>query len=174
MSFSWKKISLAHKSSQQAFSLVEITLALGIVTCSMLVVIGLLPVGLQTMQDSAVQYGLASISQQISSELQGMPFTASESNSGYAITALNDSGNSRIEYYTREGILTTSTATSMNTFPYFKATYSTNDPAVPGATASYPGNLQNVRVTVSYPYQAPQASQQTNVLSFFVAKQSSL
>ena len=169
-----KKFIPARKSFRQAFSLVEITLAMGIVTCSMLVVIGLLPVGLQTMQDSAVQYGLASISQQISSELQGMPFTASESNSGYAITALNDSGNSRVEYYTREGILTKADATSMNTFPYFKATYSTNDPTVPGATSSYPGNLQNVKVSVSYPYQAPKTSQQTNVLSFFVAKQSSL
>lgn len=168
------RISPCGIARQGAFSLVEITLAMGIVTFSMMVIVGLLPVGLQSMQDSSVQYGMASIRQQISSELQEMPFIASDSNPGYSITALSDSGNARIDYFTRDGVKTTATATGMNTYPYYAATYSTNDPAIPGATSSYPSNLQMVKVTISYPYQAPQSSRQTNVLSFLVAKQSSL
>lgn len=161
-------------NGSRAFSLVEICLALGIVSCSMLVIVGLLPVGLQTMQDSAVQYGTATIAQQISSELQEMPFSPSATNTAYAVTALGG-GSPHVEYYTREGMKTTATATDMNTYPYFQATFSTNNPTVPGAaTSTYPSNVQVVNVTLAFPYIAPSASRQTNVLSFLVAKQNNL
>ncbi|MGB8355437.1 MAG: Verru_Chthon cassette protein B [Chthoniobacteraceae bacterium] len=156
-------------ASSRGFSLVEITMALGIVSCAMLVIVGLLPVGLQSMQDSAVQYGISTLSQQISSELQEKPFTGS----GVDPLALSGTTN----YYTREGMLTTGTDTGMNSYPYFAATFTTSGTAtsnIPGATTTYPQNLQLVTVKVSYPYQAPANSQQTNVLSFLVARQNSL
>ena len=161
---------------QSGFSLVEVTLAIGIVAYSMLVIVGVMPVGLQSMQQSAVQYGTAAIARQISSELQEMPFIASASNAGYAITALNDPANPKIDYYTRDGVKTTKTAKEMNTFPYFSATYSTNDPSIPGTTTiiTYPSNLQVVKVTVA-PLQGAEGSRQPpHVLSFLVAKQNSL
>jgi len=152
------------------FSLVEICLAIGIVASGLLVIVGLLPVGLQSMHDSAVQYGTASIAQQISSELQETPF------SGAATDPLALSGTTN--YYTQAGALTTGTDTGTNTSPYFLATFATsggNALPVPGATtASYPSNLQVIKVTLSYPFQAPAASRQTNVLSYIIAKQNSL
>jgi len=169
------KCSSCRRARAGGFSLVEITMALGIVACSMLVIVGLLPVGLQSMQDSATQYGIASVSQQIATELQGMPYTTTSGS--YAITSLynpRSANGNYTEYYTREGILTTSAATTMNTYPYYKATYQPVNPVVAGVTSSYSANLQNVQVTLTYPLQAAKASQQTNVLSFFVANQSGL
>jgi uncharacterized protein (TIGR02598 family) len=164
-----KRASSPPRKGPSAFSLIEITLALGIVTSGMLVIVGLLPMGLQSMQDSAVQYGTASIAHQISSQLQETPY------SGAQTDPLALSGTTT--YYTRTGTLTSGTANGTNTSPYFIATYSTSGTgtlSIPGATTTYPSNLQLVNVTLAYPCQAPPSSRQTNVLSFLVAKQNSL
>jgi len=144
----------------RAFSLVEVTIAVGVVTCSMLVVLGLLPVGLKTMHESSTQYGTAAIAQQIVSELQLMPFTnSSATNSSYSIASITG----RQDYYTIEGAKTDSKADS-----YFTVTFSTNAPTIPGGSSTYGSSAQMVKATVVYPTQAPQ---QTNVLSFLTAKQ---
>ena len=148
-----------------AFTLVEVTMALGIVSCSLLVIVGLLPVGLQTLNESAVQYGMSTISQKISSELQEIPFDPSSSNPTYAITQLSGTN-----YYTREGVMTTST----DSYRFFSVSFSTLNSSVPGATATYPQSIKTVRATVAYPVLAPIASQQSNILTFLTARQSSL
>lgn len=148
-----------------AFTLVEVTMALGIVSCSLLVIVGLLPVGLQTLNDSAVQYGITTITQKISSELQEIPFDPSSSNPTYAITQLSGTN-----YYTREGVMTT----SADGYRFFSVSFSAVDSTVPGATATYPQSIKTVRATVAYPALAPIASQQSNVLTFLTARQSSL
>lgn len=145
----------------QAFSLVEITIAVGIVTCSMLVVMGLLPVGLKTLQDSSTQYATATIAQQIVADLQLMPFTPSASNPNYSISAMNG----QMNYYTVAGTKTTTPADS-----FFTVTFSTNSPAIPGGSTTYGSGAQMVKATITYPTQSPQ---QTNVLSFLIAKQNS-
>jgi uncharacterized protein (TIGR02598 family) len=143
------------------FSLVEITMALGLVSCFVLVILGLLPVGLRTIQDSAVQYGTANIGQQVVSELQRMPFSPSSDNKNYAITVLDG----RTDYFSREGVKMSKAEES-----FFTVQYSLDDPSVPGATATYHSNLQMVRATIHL----SQNSQPINVLSFLIAKQSSL
>lgn len=143
----------------RAFTLVEVVMALGIVSCSLLIIVGLLPVGLRTLNDSAVQYGMTTIGQQISSALQEMPFTASTNS--YGIDKLSQTN----YYYTREGAQTT----SGDGFRYFAVSFSTGNSTVPGATATYPTSIQTVKATVTYP--PPPASQQTNVLTFLAAKQ---
>ena len=139
-------------------------MALGIVSCSLLVIVGLLPVGLQTLNDSAVQYGITTIAQKISSELQEIPFDPSPGNLNYAITKLSGTN-----YYTREGVLTTST----DSFRFFNVSFSTVDSTVPGATVTYPTSIKTVRAMVTYPSMAPIASG-SNVLTFLAARQSSL
>lgn len=145
----------------RAFSLVEVTIAVGIVSFSMLAVMGLLPVGLKTLHDSSTQYATATIAQQIVSDLQLMPFTASASNPGYSISAMNG----KMNYYTVAGTRTTTAADS-----FFTVTFSTNSPALPGGSTTYSSGAQMVKATITYPTQAPQ---QTNVLSFLIAKQNS-
>ena len=141
---------------------------MGIATSSLLVILALLPIGMDTMQGSAVQYGTAAIAQQLSSELQEMPY------SGLATSGTDPlllSGST--QYYTRTGtLLLSSTGRSANTTPYFVATFSTSGtgtPPIPGATLTSSSNLQLVNVTLTYPYPATTSS---NVLSFLVAKQS--
>ncbi|CAN5343975.1 hypothetical protein BH09VER1_BH09VER1_27760 [soil metagenome] len=151
----------ASRRFQRAFSLVEITIAVGVVACSMLVVMGLLPVGLKTMHDSSAQYGTSTIAQQIISELQLMPFTSSASNASYSISAMNG----QTDYYTIEGAKTANRSDS-----YFTVTYSTNSPAVPGGSSTYSSGAQMVKASIAFPTQAPQ---QTNVLSFLIARQNS-
>ena len=147
-----------------AFSLVEITLALAIVTSSLLVILGLLPVGLKSMHESAAQYGITTIAQQISGELQEMPFTPPPNNPNYAISLLKN----RIDYYTREGAKTTQT----DPWCYFTAKFTTTNPSVPGVAnppdADSNLNLRNVIVTITYP-----ATSGSSVLTFLTAKQGS-
>ena len=157
----------ARRSS--AFTLVEIVMALGIVSCSLLVIVGLLPVGLRTLNDSAVQYGITTIAQKVSSELQEMPFSPSSSNPSYAITQLNSR---TADSYTREGALLSNPNDPSR---FFSVSFSTGNSTIPGATNStYANNIQTVRATITYPALAPAASQQTNVLSFLAAKQNHL
>jgi type II secretory pathway pseudopilin PulG len=72
---SWRK-------SCAAFSLVEVTLALGIVSFSMLAVVGLLPVGLKSIKNANEQAGAANVVGGIAdalrkaSSLDGTTFTA--------------------------------------------------------------------------------------------------
>ncbi len=151
----------SYRRLQRAFSLVEITIAVGVVTCSMLVVMGLLPVGLKTMHESSTQYGTSTIAQQIVSELQLMPFTSSPSNASYSISAING----QTDYYTIEGV-----KTDKQSDRFFTVTFSTNSPAVPGGTTTYGSGAQMVKASIAFPTQAPQ---QTNVLSFLIARQNS-
>jgi uncharacterized protein (TIGR02598 family) len=146
------------RRSPRAFSLVELAIAVGIVTYSMLAILGVLSVGLRTMNDSSTQYGTTTIAQQIISELQLMPFSSS-SNSSYSIATIGG----RQDYYTIEGAKTDNRMDS-----YFTVTFATNSPAIPGGTSSYGSSAQIVTATLIYPTQAPQ---QTNVLSFLTAKQ---
>lgn len=64
------------------FSLVEVTLALGLTTFCLLAVVGLLPVGLTTLRQATEQSIESQIVQQINSELLLHPF--SQLSSGYA------------------------------------------------------------------------------------------
>jgi len=58
----------------KAFSLVEVAIALGLVTFAVVSVIGLLPVGLSTMRDAMTQTVSTQIVREISAELLLTPF----------------------------------------------------------------------------------------------------
>lgn len=59
---------------KRAFSLVEVTIALGLVAFAVLSVIGLLPIGLATMREAMNQTVTAQIIREISAELLLTPF----------------------------------------------------------------------------------------------------
>jgi uncharacterized protein (TIGR02598 family) len=60
---------------KQAFSLVEVTLALGVAAISLLVIFSLLPVGLQTNQRSMEQTASANILSSVAADLRATPVT---------------------------------------------------------------------------------------------------
>ncbi|HEX4084591.1 MAG TPA: hypothetical protein VHY22_06770 [Chthoniobacteraceae bacterium] len=160
---------------RQGFTLIEVCLALGVVSFSLMTILAVIPVGLQTVQDSRVEYGMATITQQISSQLQGMPFTSSTSNPTNALDSIDGTST----YYTRDGVVTGATATGTTAAPFFVATFSTTGTSgtlpIPGTNGvTYPENLQLVKASVSYPYMAPAAARKCNVLSFCIAKQGNL
>jgi len=68
--------------ASQAFSLVEVTLALGLSCFCLLAVVGLLPVGLSTLRQATEQSIESQIVQQMNSELLLHPFSQLET--GYA------------------------------------------------------------------------------------------
>lgn len=149
---------------KKAFSLVEITIALGLVAFSMTVILGMLPIGLQSVRESVSQQGISNIVRQIRGELSQIPFSASNGNAAYSLASLDQQS----LYYTREGLRTD----AAGTHGYFTARIAVDDAQVPGGdTPTYNSNLQNVKVTISYPLEAPIANRQNEVFSIMVARQ---
>jgi uncharacterized protein (TIGR02598 family) len=63
------------RANGQAFSLVEVTLALGVAAISMLVIFSLLPIGLQTNQRSVEQTASTDILSAVAADLRATPVT---------------------------------------------------------------------------------------------------
>jgi uncharacterized protein (TIGR02598 family) len=79
------------KKSLRGFSLVEVTLALGIITFGLIAVMGLLPTGIKLTKQSADEVAAVNIMTGISAKLQKAGSTAS----------------SGTEYYNADGVVTT-------------------------------------------------------------------
>lgn len=148
------------------FSLVEVVLSIGVVSFAMLTILGTLPVGIQSVQDSLEQQAKAAISQQIRSVLQQIPFDASQA-PDFNIQTLK----STHYYYTREGMETTQSGA------YYRAEFEVADAEVQGVAGAgdiatfLADNAQQVTVTLHYPQDAPPASQKKVVFSLFSARQ---
>jgi uncharacterized protein (TIGR02598 family) len=67
---------MTHYRSTGAFSLVEVTLALGVMSIALVAVFGLLPIGLQTTSNSLEQNGASDILALVCADLRGTPPTA--------------------------------------------------------------------------------------------------
>jgi len=73
------------QKGQGAFSLVEVTLALGVAAVSMLVIFSLLPIGLQTNQRSIEQTASADILSAVAADLRATPVTTPRGNPATSI-----------------------------------------------------------------------------------------
>ncbi|MFV0415177.1 MAG: prepilin-type N-terminal cleavage/methylation domain-containing protein [Chthoniobacterales bacterium] len=151
----------AKKYSNRArgFSLVEVTIALGLVVFVMTAVLGLLPIAMRSVQESALQQGVAAISLQIQGNLQQIPFSSSDMNSSFAIDRLSS------EFYTRSGRVTDEADA------YYRVDFTDVDASLPGSTATYDSNLRNVKATISWPMAAPETTRKSEVLSLLIARQ---
>lgn len=138
-------------------------MALGLVAFSLTVMLGVLPIGLRSVQDSVNQQGISNIARQLRAELQQIPFTGGSANSAYSLKSLN----TKSYFYTREGVRTAEGDAN----GYFSARIDVGDAHVPGGSATYDTNAQNVTVTLSYPLCAPEINRQKEVLSLIFARQ---
>ncbi|CAN5761625.1 hypothetical protein BH09VER1_BH09VER1_13300 [soil metagenome] len=146
-------VPLKRGSSIGAFSLVEVTLAIGIVSFGLLSVTGLLPVALKTVKDSSAQVSIANIALQVRAEIVQTPFSSNLDGAAF--------------FYDQEG-----TKTNVDK-SYYGATLAVSTPSLPGVdSTSYASNAKSVTVTVRYPQGVPAAAQRTNVFSILAAKQS--
>ena len=90
-----------------AFSLVEVTLALGIAAFCLIAVFGLMPVGVQTNRNATSQTAGANIIAAVVSDLRATPKTSATS-SQFAITF----GTAKTLYFDNAGQFTTSLGTN--------------------------------------------------------------
>ena len=99
------------RTRHSSFSLVEVTLALGVAAVSLLVVFSLLPIGLQTNQRSIEQTASADILSTVAADLRATPRgTASSSQFNISIPANPITGSTVVSpiYFNSAGQLVTS------------------------------------------------------------------
>lgn len=147
-------------SSPFAFSLIEVTLALGVAGFCLVTIMGLLPLGLNSNQNTLEQTLAASVASQIYSDLRVTPLT-SGSSPRYQITipAPTTTGTTAITalakplYVTADGSL----ATSSSNIQRFQVNISFISPSLPGQFSSSstsgrpPGQSTLVRILVTWP-----------------------
>lgn len=146
------------KASQRAFSLVEVVLAIGVIGFGVLIVLGLMPVGLNTMRQAMDNSTEMQIVKQISGEALLTPFSQ---------LSTNFSG--KTFYYDEQGIKE-STA-SANT--RYWAITSLTSPGYPGSanlptTSSVTNSLKTLRLDLVTAANANAAIRTTNTYNIKV------
>ncbi len=148
--------------SRQAFSLVEVVIAMGVTSFAVLALIGTLPTGIKSVQDSSNETARANILQEIRAELQEVSFGTNSSNN---ITSLP----SQTNYYNNDGdILPNSTGA------YYVASFALVNASIPSSTTDVQFQTtvaRSIQVTLAYPFTAPAASQTTSTNYLLAAKQ---
>ncbi len=125
--------------NRSAFSLVEVVLALGIASFSMVSILGLLPVGLSNSRSSTAQTGAMNLITAIAADIRSTPSTASAS-PRYAIPTGDTT--SQTFYFDEQGHIATGLQTSSRYKALVQAIWQSST------------NATMHRVTVSWPAQA--------------------
>lgn len=145
--------------SAKAFSLIEVVLALGIVSFAMMAVVGTLPVGLRSSQQSRTQIAAANIARQIQGDLQQISFQNSSTD---ALTVEKLPSNPF--YFSQDG------TRSVASDAYYVAKFTLNNVSAPGLSVNS-SNARSVKVSITYPASATEANRQQVVYSLLLAKQ---
>lgn len=154
--------------SKRGFSLVEVVIALGVVSFAFIGIIGSLPVGIQSMQGAMQQQAKANITQQLRSDLQQIPFaTAANPGADYSIEALAGV----TWYYTSEGMKTDKPAEAFYEATFELATASVTSEDDQGTVSFANSSARNVRVILSYPLDAPEVNRKQTTITLFSARQ---
>ena len=156
-----RALSPAHPFAPRCagFSLVEVVLAIGVVSFAMMAVLGTLPVGLKSSRESRGQVATANIARQIQGELQQISFRPDSSDS---LTVQNLAETPF--YFSLEGTRTDAAGA------YYVASFAVSGVTLPGLSID-PANARRVTVTVSHPADAAPAERQESVFSLLLAKQ---
>ncbi len=144
-----------------AFSLVEVVLALGIFAFAVLSIVGVLSVGLNSVSTSNNSFAIANITRSLRANYQSMAYST-------AVPAASPSSSPSPVYFTGAGYRTDPTTPQNVNDPVFYTVVCT-----PTTTNTAPGSLINsqnaavVAVKISYPYPS---SAQTNTFSLLLAQ----
>jgi uncharacterized protein (TIGR02598 family) len=101
----------------RGFSLVEVVMALGIMSFALMGIVGLLPAGLSQFRQAVDVTVKAQISQELTAMVQRTDYAK--------LSDFGDQGSPRISYYDSEGALLT--ANAEGTYAYMAKTYRTTD-----------------------------------------------
>ena len=108
--------------SSGAFSLVEVTLALGVVTFALLAIIGLIPVGLTAMKNSIDETVTSLILQDVRERLSTLPFDTAKAVPVY--------------YYDSKGIFVNTQPPNLDPQAYFRVDVKLGPPSSPPPNSS--------------------------------------
>lgn len=145
---------------REAFSLIEVALAMGIISFSLLVVLGLMPVGLDTMRQAMDSTQKAQILRRISGEVMLTPWSQLKG---------TNSLDGKKRFFDDEGQEQTITSTNANT--RYWAQLSVTNILFPGSATVdarlITNSMQSVKVTLVSVNASP--SEKTNIFSIPVA-----
>lgn len=149
---------------KSAFSLVEVAIALGIISFALIAIMGLFPVAMKSAQESQRETRATMIAQQIFSDLRTTTGTnrmlvrgpsATDPNNVFTNFNLATSGSTNLAY-DQNGVGLTDVVTSANFANGFPAaTFLANITATPSTNIP---NLARVQATIEAPAAAPTAS----------------
>ena len=192
-----KPMWLDSRLRRAGFTLVEVTLATGLVAFALVAILGALPVGLRTVQDAQALQVTGSIAQQMQANLQQMSFLPSSTTSGASpqpTVNINNLSGLKL-FYTVEGSeipgmtqlppsvppSTASTTTANTAVAYYRAEFAVVDSQAYGSkygvasastyNAAPLNNSRTVTITLRYPQQGTATGPRSVALSFVVARQ---
>ena len=140
--------------AQRAFSLVEVTLALGVMAIGLVSIFGLLPTGLNSNQAATQQTATINLITAIQSDLRGTPATIDTS----SLFALPLSRDSAVLYFTENGTLLPSKVNAL-----YRATVYLKKPSAGVKTAT------TGRIVISWPAQQDDILKATGSTEAFIA-----
>jgi len=132
---------------QNGFNLIEVTIALAVVSIGIIGVLSLLPHGLDAARNSADRTIAASVAQDLITDLRNLPFN----------NLINLTPSEFPYYYDQSGLYLTNQSknyASVATNACFAVTVQCNNWTGPGGN----GDLQAVSVTVDWPSKPPEAT----------------
>lgn len=128
-----EKYRPAWKSHARAFTLVEVVIAIGIVTFAVLPIIALLPIGLQAMHDAMGSTVRTQIADSLLAEVELLPFDV-----------LSTYTNGVTKYFDPDGKPMSAPLSAR-----YKAEIFVSDPVYPGAPSSAADSLLNLQIRIS-------------------------
>jgi uncharacterized protein (TIGR02598 family) len=151
---------MAAKRCQSGFSLVEVVLAVGVVSFSLLPMLALLPTGLESVRESANETALGAIVAKARAELNQAAWSDVSSN-------LN--GNQW--FFDESGKFLAGGAASPGA--HYLLQFGVNSAQVEGAAPLFENSARRVTLEVRYPVFAPAGNQKTQLIALLAARQSS-
>jgi len=134
-----------------AFSLVEVTLALGVAGFCLIAILGLLPAGVNTNQNSVQQTTANGILSSIVADLRATPATSSRSNLFQISVGGGDSSSTKL-YFAGNGTYTTSPGA--NTIFMATVTFLRTGGGDDGEEGSGGSGTESFDVKITWPYRA--------------------
>ena len=125
--------------NKRAFSLVEVVLALGIFSVSILSILGLMATGLNSANGSSTNLAMTNIMRGLRADMQSTPFANLTRGSSGSIT----------KYFGTDGYETTTVKDY-----FYQVTLTPNAPIYPTGLTTTSANADTISVTISYPYPA--------------------
>lgn len=133
MTTEMKVKAIFEKSRRRAFSLVEVTLALGLTSFALVAVLGLMPAGFTTMREAVDRTVESQITREIRSRVQQMPFEE--------LAAIFDG---REFFFAESGAETTKDASDRR----YTVKTSVRAPHYPGSEEANPDSLSSVTIEI--------------------------